>query len=157
MQEDTEPYWYSGPPGSADRKPLAIDQQAESADPSLPAFLAPPPGAPVYHGFPVIEGAAVMGFQLGMITDFLAAPDTAGDAYVIAPDGSRAGLVWASEVPESYFEQLVPPEDHRWGVWTAGLPLPMTTVDEARDYLAALLPQLRPQWESWRDATKEPH
>ena len=113
MQEDTEQYWTSGPPGSADRKPLAIDRQAESADPSVPAFLAPPPGAPVYHGFPVIEGAAVMGFQLGMITNFLAAPDTAGDAYVIAPDGSRAGLVWASEVAEPYFKQLVPPEDRR--------------------------------------------
>jgi hypothetical protein len=156
VQEDTEQYW-SGAPGSAHRKLLAIDRQAESADSSLPAFLAPPPGAPVYHGFPVIEGAAVMEFQLGMITNFLAAPDTAGDAYVIAPDGSRAGLVWASEVPEPYFKQLVPPGDDRWGVWTVGLPLPMTTIDEARDYLAALLPQLRPQWETWRDTVEEPH
>jgi hypothetical protein len=33
-------------------RPLAVDRQAESADPGLPAFLARPPGAPVYHGFP---------------------------------------------------------------------------------------------------------
>jgi virginiamycin B lyase len=31
-----------------------------------------------------------------MITDFLSEPATEGDAYVIAPDGSRAGLVWQS-------------------------------------------------------------
>jgi hypothetical protein len=46
------------------------------------------------------------------------------------------------------------PEPGRWGVWAVGLPLPMTTVEEARCYLAALLPQLKQHWESWRDAGK---
>ena len=143
-------------PRSAHGRPLATDDQAESTDPSLPAFLARPPGAPVYHGFPVIDGAEVGGFRLGMITDFLSEHATEGDAYVIAPDGSRAGLVWQSECAP-YFEEIIAPEQGRWGVWAVGLALPMTTSDEARDYLAALLPELRPRWESWRDAGKGQH
>jgi hypothetical protein len=139
-----------GPP---DGRRLAIDAQAESADRGLPAFLARPPGAPVYHGFPVIDGVEIDGFRLGMITDFLAEPAGTGDAYVVAPDGSRAGLVWESGCSQ-YFREVLAPDQDRWGVWATGLALPMTTVDEARDYLAALLPQLRPRWESWRDANE---
>lgn len=142
-------------PRPARGRPLATDEQAESTDPSLPAFLARPPGAPVYHGFPVIEGAEAGGFRLGMITDFLSEPATEGDAYVIAPDGSRAGLVWQSECAP-YFEEIRAPGPNRWGVWAVGLALPMTTSDEARDYLAALLPHLRPRWQSWRDAGNGP-
>jgi hypothetical protein len=138
-------------PGSVHGRPLATDEQAESADPSRPAFLARPPGAPVYHGFPAIEDAEIDGFRLGMITDFLSEPATEGDAYVIAPDGSRAGLVWQSGCAP-YFEEITAPDQNRWGVWAVGFALPMTTSDEARAYLAALLPHLRPQWESWRDA-----
>ena len=129
---------------------LAIDEQAESADPALPAFLARPAGAPVYHGFPVIDGAEADGFRLGMITDFLSEAAVDGDAYVIAPDGSRAGLVWESGCA-AYFRQVLAPEEGRWGVWAVGLPLLMTTVEEARRYLAALVPQLRLRWQSWRD------
>jgi len=124
-------------PRLAHGRPLATDEQAESADPSLPAFLARPAGAPVYHGFPVIDGAEAGGFRLGMITDFLSEPATDGDAYVIAPDGSRAGLVWQSGCAP-YFEEVIAPQQSRWGVWAVGLPLPMTTRAEARDYLAAL-------------------
>ena len=96
-----------------------------------------------------------------MITDFLCEPALGGDAYVVAPDGSRAGLVWQSG-SAPYFEEVLAPDEGRWGVWAAGLPLPLTTEDEARSYLAALLPQLRIRWEpnwtrsfgmvSWRRA-----
>jgi hypothetical protein len=130
-------------------RPLRLDGNAESADSSLPAFLSRPEGAPVYHGFPLLKGVEVDGFQLGMITDFLDQQDTVGDAFVIAPDGSRAGLVWESEVDTSYFEEIRPPEEDRWGVWAVGLPLPMRTVKEAREYLGALVPDLRRIWENW--------
>ena len=136
-------------------RPLAIDEQAESADPALPAFLARPAGTPVYHGFPVVDGAEVDGFRLGMITDWLSEPAMAGDAYVVAPDGSRAGLVWESGCA-AYFRPVLAPEQGRWGVWAVGLPLPMTTVEEARSYLAALVPQLRLCWQSWRGTTAGP-
>jgi hypothetical protein len=35
--------------------PLSLDPEAGSADPTLPAFLARPQVAPVYHGFPLLE------------------------------------------------------------------------------------------------------
>ena len=115
---------------------LAIDEQTESADPALPAFLARPAGVPVYHGFPVIDGAEGDGFRLGMITDFLSESALEGDAYVIAPDGSRAGLVWESGCA-AYLRQALAPE-------------------EARSYLATLVPELRLCWQSWRDAATRP-
>jgi hypothetical protein len=131
-------------------RPLALDPEAASASAGQPAFLSPPPGAPVYHGFPVVEGINVDGFQLGMITDFLSAPDTYGDGYVIAPDGSRAGLVWEAEVDHPYVIETLAPDARRWGVWSVGLPLPLTTREEAQAYLAALIPLLRPRWEAWK-------
>lgn len=33
---------------------LRIDDEAQSADPELPAFIAKPESAPVYHGFPLL-------------------------------------------------------------------------------------------------------
>lgn len=135
-------------------RPLRLDENAESIDGRQPAFLAPPEGAPVYHGFPILEDVEVEGFRLGMITDFLAARDTLGDAFVVAPDGSRCGLIWESEVDPSYFaasQPLKPREVGRWGVWNVGLPLPLTTIEEARSYLEALIPDLRREWEAWRE------
>ena len=74
-------------------QPVRVDEAAESADPELPAFIARPPDAPVYHGFPLLENSEYEGFIFGTITD----PNGAewGDAYVIAPNGSRAGIVWS--------------------------------------------------------------
>jgi hypothetical protein len=130
-------------------RPLRVDPAAVSADPGLPAFIARPTGAPVYHGFPILEDVEVDGFRLGMITDFLSSPDTEGDAFVVTPDKSRCGLVWESEVDCAYFNQVLAPEEDRWGVWAVGLPLPLTTIEDARLYLQALLPELRARWESW--------
>jgi hypothetical protein len=75
-------------------KPLAIDRNAISASSTEPAFVARPKGALVYHGFVVLEDVSVEGFTFGAITDFEAEPSDTGDAFVVAPDGSRAGLVW---------------------------------------------------------------
>jgi hypothetical protein len=75
-------------------RPLAIDPKATSASPTEPAFVARPVGAPVYHGFVVLEDVNVDGFTLGTITDFEAKSCETGDAFVIAPDGSRGGLVF---------------------------------------------------------------
>ncbi len=65
--------------------------------------------------WPVLKGlddVVVEGFTFGKITDFDAEPCDMGDAFVIAPDGSRAGLVW--EVGEkSYFRQVRPFESER--------------------------------------------
>jgi hypothetical protein len=128
--------------------PLRLDNTAESADEQLPAFLARPEGAPAYYGFPLVDGAEIDGWKLGMISDFLAEPGTYGDAYVVAPDGSRAGLVWEAEVAEPYIREVMPPDSKRWGVWAIGLREPMRTADQARTYLIAAIPLLTPKWES---------
>jgi hypothetical protein len=65
------------------------------------AFIARPEDAPVYHGFVILEDVAVDGFTLGKITDWEADPCETGDAFVIAPDGSRAGLVWKPVIPHT--------------------------------------------------------
>jgi len=127
---------------------LALDAEAASASPSLPAFLARPKGAPVYHGFPVLDDVEIEGFRLGMITNWEAEEAIDGDAFVVAPDGSRAGLVW--EASDAVHVGLIrPPEPSRWGVWAVTFPGPMRTRDDARRNLAAILPLLRPHWEEW--------
>src|SRR5438270_638723 len=69
--------------------PLAIDLTAVSTQKDVPAFASPPPGAEPYYGFSVMEDVTVGGFTLGKITDFERQPLQYGDAFVVAPDGSR--------------------------------------------------------------------
>jgi hypothetical protein len=128
---------------------IAVDAGARSADPSLPGFLARPDDAPVYHGFTVLDDVEVDGFKLGVITEIGPEQDDAGDAFVVAPDNSRAGLVWEL-VDEPYLEQVTAAEPTRWGVWGVGFTRPMRTHSDARENLAAVVPELRRRWEAGR-------
>jgi hypothetical protein len=131
-----------------DGQPLALDQSAKSASPTKPAFLARPAGTPVYYGFQVLDDVVADGFIFGKITDFEAAPSDCGDAFVIAPDNSRAGLVW--EVSEiQYFTQVCPIEQNRWGVWAVSFLLPMTNRENVRSNLESVLPMLKEKWAEW--------
>jgi hypothetical protein len=98
----------------------------------------------------VLDGVEVEGFSFGMITDFEADPSPEGDAFVVAPDGSRAGLVW-EVAEESAFAEAGPLEPGRWGVWAVTFPHPMTSRDNARRNLQTIVPELRRQWETWRE------
>jgi hypothetical protein len=85
--------------------PIKQDPEASSAS-KLPAFIDPPAGAPPYHGFSVWEDVQVDGFTFGVITDFEETETDWGDAFVIAPDNSRAGVVWSiSKSP--YFNEVM--------------------------------------------------
>jgi len=42
----------------------------------------------------------------------------------------------------------------RWGTYAVQQPLPMTTDDEAAEYLRALLPELRRRWLAWKDPSE---
>jgi hypothetical protein len=130
-------------------RPLAIDPEATSSSPTQPAFVARPIGAPVYHGFIVLEDVNVEGFIWGTITDFEAASCEAGDAFVIAPDGSRCGLVWKISAKQ-FFEQVCQFDQDRWGVWAVSFPYPMTDRNSARKNLATVLPDLKARWEAWK-------
>ena len=127
--------------------PLSLDADAKSASRDLPAFLARPQSEPVYHGFQVLEGVEVDGFRLGTISAL--GPADYGDAFIVAPDGARAGLVWqVGNRQEAH--QIRPFEPGRWGVWSLDLPSPMRSIDDARRNLEALVPRVREKWEAWR-------
>ena len=136
-------------------RPLAVSQTAQSSSPTEPAFVARPEGAPVYHGFVVLDDVVVDVFTLGKITDWEAEPCETGDAFVIAPDKSRAGLVWEICDPP-YFQETMPIEADRWGVWSVGFLLPMTSRDNARKNLESILAQLKSRWTEWKSRFSRP-
>src|SRR5260370_22707364 len=96
-------------------RPLALDPLGKSASQTEPAFIARPAGAPVYHGFEGLGDVVIGGFTFGKITDFEIETCDEGDAFVVAPDNSRAGLVWQGSA-NSYFYELSPPRAARSGV-----------------------------------------
>jgi hypothetical protein len=130
-------------------KPLRLDPDAESANPSLPAFLARPAGAPVYHGFPLLEESRTEdGWCFGMISD----PDcpegcNSGDAFVVAPDGSRAGIIWY--VGPADIEVSLPPAADRWGVYALGMGREVHSRQELVEQLRGWLPELRRRHAEW--------
>ena len=133
----------------SDGKPLALDPDAVSADRNMPPFVARPQGAPVYYGFRILEDVSVEGFRLGIITAIEEEPAESGDAFVVAPDDSRAGLVWETgEYP--LIQEICPPKPVRWGVWGVFFPHPMISNENARKNLAFILPELRKRWEQWK-------
>ena len=137
-------------PSEIKRRPLAIDPAAKSASPGEPAFIAPPDGAPVYYGFPILNDVNVEGFRLGKITDFEAGKCDDGDSFVVAPDGSRAGLVWEIS-KEPHFSEVCAEDDERWGVWAVNFPYPMNNHENAWRNLQAILPALKKKWHEWLD------
>jgi hypothetical protein len=97
----------------------------------------------------VLEDVVIDGFTFGKITDFEAESSLCGDAFVIAPDNSRAGLVWeVSDVP--YFQEVCPLERERWGVWGVSFPFPMDDRKNVQRNLAFIFPPLKEKWEEWR-------
>jgi len=123
-------------------RPLRLDPTAVSADLSLPAFLAPPRGAPVYHGFPLIEETRTHGWVYGAITEVPDPEDgTEGDAYVVAPDGARAGLVWSVGAHATRRSRGL--ERRRWGVFEIAFPRPVRTLPDLVFCFRHVLPELQ--------------
>jgi hypothetical protein len=127
-------------------KPMVIDPGAELTDPSKPPFLAAPPGSKPYHGHPLLEETRTEGWCLGAVTDPFE-PDceggcTTGDAFVEAPDGSRAGVVWTvDERPR--FGVVCRPDRGRWGVFHFTVLAPIASMDDIREAFTAMLPALK--------------
>jgi hypothetical protein len=131
-------------------KPLRLDPEAESDDPSLPGFIAPPQGSPAYHGFPLLEESRdAGGWCFGTISDY-DCPEGRnwGDAFVVAPDNSRAGIIWHVGPPE--VEVSLPPDVSRWGVYALGFARVVHNRQELVEQLKAWLPELQRLHAAWR-------
>ncbi len=126
-------------------KSMLIDPQAESSDPSKPAFIAPPHDAEPFYGHPLIPETAMDGFTMGAITDFLEKDSdqgcTIGDAFVEGPDGTRALIYW--EVGEQlFFQTIEKPKGNRWGVYYFLVPKAVNSVNDFKDNFAVMLPKI---------------
>ena len=132
-------------------RPIRTDPTAESASDTQPAFVARPAGAAVYHGFAVLESSQTDGWSLGVISD----PSNSAtadylDGFVVAPDGSRAGLIWdrgATEIAE-----VLGPSPGRWGVYSIPLPRHVGGEDELIAEFRRVLPALNALWIKAHDA-----
>ena len=125
-----------------DGRKIVTDDSAETSDSSLPAFLAKPPGARVYHGFPLVPESTTDGWIFGAITEYEErAGCDSGDAFVQAPDGSRAGLVW--DVGNGEPAEISPPTENRWGVYQIWFPKPVRNTADLVENFRAVLPKLR--------------
>lgn len=125
----------------SDGKKILVDESAESSSEELPAFLSKPEGAPVYHGFPLIEETYTDGWCYGAITEFIEEGGCdSGDGYVQAPDGSRAGLVWV--VGEFETTVVCEPDVGRWGVYGMSFPKVIFSLDDLIYCFRSVLPEL---------------
>jgi hypothetical protein len=125
---------------------LRLDPDAKSADPNVPPFVAPPEGAPVYYGFPTVPESETDGWIYGAITDYnTEEPETEGDGFVVAPDGSRAGIVWSTDSPDFY--EISPPDDKRWGVYGVRFLRPVSSIEDLVLNFRAILPRLKEKYE----------
>jgi len=130
---------------------LTTDPEAPSSAPGEPAFVAQQPGSPVYHGFIIVPETCTDGWCLGTMSEF-EDPDgcASGDAFVVAPDGSRAGLVW--EVGAAPLQEILPPDPERWGVYAISFPHPIRTVNDLVSAFRVVLPQLQTKYAEVRHA-----
>jgi hypothetical protein len=125
---------------------LVLDREAKSAEPDKPAFLTRPKDAPVYHGFPIVPETETDGWIFGAITEFHDPNGCKdGDAFVVAPDGTRAGLVWT--VGKGKTSEICPPDKDRWGVYQIWFPKVIKTKDDLIFNFRIVLPQLKEIYE----------
>ncbi len=149
------------PPSGGDFvwKTMVLDPNVEFADPSKPPFAAAPPNSKPYYGHPLLEETRIEGWCLGAVTDPFE-PDcergcTIGDAFVEAPDGGRAGLVWTlDEIPR--FAVLREPDYGRWGVFHFTVLKPIASMADLRQAFSAMLPALKELYQRFRQAKGEP-
>lgn len=96
----------------------------------------------MYHGFAVVPETETDGWVYGAISDHdCDEPATEGDGFVIAPDGTRAGIAWALDTPEFY--EILPPDSERWGVYGVRFVQPVNCVDDLVANFRAVLPHLK--------------
>jgi hypothetical protein len=120
---------------------MLIDKEARTSGKEHPGMNRPP-GSPVYYGFPIVNETLTDGWRLGSVTAFEDPLGcTHGDAFVVAPDGTRAGITW--EVGTAALKEVVPPDAERWGVYAVSFPSSVHNVEDLAKCFRAVLPELQ--------------
>jgi hypothetical protein len=105
----------------------------------------------IYHGYPVIAASECEGWFFGAISQFLEnAPDISGDGFVVAPDGSRADLLW--QIGSGECTEILPADSSRWGVYSVWFPKPINSLDDLIFGFRFLLPDLQKLFQLSRPA-----
>ena len=128
---------------------MAVDPAVAPATEDAPAFVSRPVGSEVYHGFPVVDIPDRDGWRLGAVSGF-GDGSREGDAFIVAPDGTRAGVVWSVGAPARSSE-VRPADAERWGVYAVTVPQPMGARGELVENLAVIVDQLHHHWEAVRE------
>ena len=123
-------------------KILRLDNDTDFATQANSKYHAKPEGVTVYHEFPLVIETMTEVWCLGVITEYID-PDgcSYGDAFVVAPDGSRAGLVW--DVGREDVLEISAPDETRWGVYQVWFSRPIRTTDDLVVCFREALPQLK--------------
>jgi hypothetical protein len=96
----------------------------------------------VYHGYVVVPETFTDGWCLGTMNEYPEpSGSTEGDAFVVAPDGSRADLLW--DVGTGPLQEVLPPGPERWGVYAVSFPRAIRTVEDLAEAFRSVLPQLQ--------------
>ena len=132
-------------------KRARIDPSAKSASPDLPAFVARPSDERAYYGFPLVEESEIDGWVFGAITEY---EDEGGckwgDAFVVAPDGTSAGIIWQVNESGDHSlepEEVCPPDESRWGVYGFSYPKLIRTTEDFVKMCHSFLPALQKRWQ----------
>ncbi len=106
---------------------------------------------PIYHAFPIVHETLTDGWLFGAITVY-EDPDgcKSGDGFVVAPDGSRAGLDW--HVGRGKIKQVAKPDEHQWGVYDVFFPKPVRTTADLVKNFRAVLPQVKKVYDTLKRA-----
>lgn len=103
-----------------------------------------------YHGFPLVPETATEGWVYGAITEVPDPEDgTAGDGFVVSPDGARAGLAWS--VGTYPTRRIVEASADRWGVFAIAFPRPVRSMEDLLVCFRHVLPDLRARYAEHRE------
>jgi hypothetical protein len=95
-----------------------------------------------HHGFLVVPETCIDGWCLGLISELDAAKGSdCGDAFVVAPDGTQAALMW--EVGVAAVQEILPPDAERWGVYAVSFPGVVRSVTDLVAGFRSVLPELQ--------------
>ena len=69
-----------------------------------------------------------------------------GDGFVVAPDGSRAGLDWVVGKAVGRLRQIAPPDKSGWGFYEAVFPRPIFNTADLVEAFRAVLPKVEARY-----------